>query len=133
MGTFTPDLLTGSQHSCQHKSAQFLNEICNMKDETTSLLKKKLKAFYLRHTRTRSDTGSEPGETLVTLGTMCVTQCPERSFLSVSNACCSKSVNTCAINSSTDHLQPFGKTCRPASQKIQYCAHKDEVSHLSRA
>ena len=77
----------------------------------------KLQAFHLRHTRTRLDTGFEPGEILVTLGTMCVTQCPERSFLSATSACSSKSKNTCAINSLTDHLQLVGKTCRPALQK----------------
>ena len=35
---FTSDLLTGSKHSSQQKSAQFLSESCNMKDKTTSLL-----------------------------------------------------------------------------------------------
>ena len=76
----------------------------------------KLQAFYLRYTRTRSDTGFEPDEILVTLGTMCVT--PERFFLSATNACSSKSKNTCAINTSTDRLQLLGKTCRTALQKV---------------
>ena len=78
----------------------------------------KLQAVHLRHTRTRSDTGFEPGETLVTLGTMYVTQCPERTFLSATNTCSSKSENSCAINSSSDRLQLVGKTYRPALQKI---------------
>ena len=78
----------------------------------------KLQVFYLKYTRTRLDTGFEPGEILVMLGTMCVTQCPEHSFLSATNVCSSKSENTCAINSSTDCLQLIGKTCWPAVQKI---------------
>ena len=93
----------------------------------------KLQAFYLRHTRTRLDTGLEPGEILVKLGTMCVTQCSECSFLSATNACSSKLENRCAINSSIDHLQLVGQTCRPALQRIENCSHEDEVSHLSPA
>ena len=79
---------------------------------------RKTNLTYLRHTRTRLDTGFEPGEILLTLRIMCVTPCPERSFLSATNACSSKLENTSAINSSTDRLQLLGKTCRTALQKV---------------
>ena len=44
---------------------------------------------------------------------------------------------TCAIITAiliTNHLQlSAGKTCQPVLHKILYCAHEDEVSHLSQA
>ena len=52
----------------------------------------------------------------------------------VCNQCnSSNSGNTCAINSSTTSLQLLVKTCWPALQKMYYCSHEDEVSHLSHA
>ena len=97
MGTFTPDLLTGSRHSSKQKSAQFLSESCKMKDKTTSL--------FFKAQRTCLDIEFEPGKILVMLGTMCVSHdVLSIPFSFAINSCLSNSENMCAVNSLINRL-----------------------------